>query len=285
MWRMPKELTCRKVKSFDGVTLNVCSNSWGGSNAPHLILLHGSPGKLSNWRYQIDEFVRRGVHVVAPDLRGYGDSGKPPSVRLEDYVKDLKVIADAVGADLRDSVIAGHSFGTMVALAYCREFDCGSLALIGPVLRLRTDFTDWFIRNLPPAIWKRLFFTNNPLTRSMYRKLFFSSRVSEEVFREFVEDMADYVASLPPHVFKYLYSMLDYDARDYAPKARLAGEAAVIVGDEDRVTPPEDARVVAQSLPKAELVVIEGAGHMVLYERPEEVNKAISKLLESLRRR
>ncbi len=282
MWKMPKGFECRSVKSFDGVVLNVCSNFWGGGRAPHLILLHGSPGKLSNWRYQIDEFVRRGVHVVAPDLRGYGDSGKPPSVSLRDYVEDLKVVAAATNADLRDSVIAGHSFGTMVALAYCSEFDCGSIALVGPVLRLRTDFTDWLIRNLPPAIWRRLLFTVNPLTKPMYRRLFFSSRVSDEVFREFVEDMGGYVASLPPHVFKYLYSMLDYDARRYASRARVGGRAAVVVGSEDRVTPPGDARVVARSLPNAELVVVEGAGHMVLYERPEAVNNVISKLLDSL---
>ncbi len=281
---MPEELKCRMIESFDGLRLKVCSNAWRSLKPPYIFMIHGSPGQLSNWRYQIDYLLSKGYSIVAYDLRGYGGSGKPLKAVLEDYVKDLKCVADSVNADLSESVIAGHSFGTMIALAYCSVSECGSLALVGPVYKLRTDFTDWVIQHLPPLIWRKLFFTYNPLTKSMYRKMFFSEGVEEPVFKEFIDENKEYIQSLPNQSFKYLYNMLDYDASRYCRKLRISGEVAVVVGDEDRVTPPEDAVRIHKLIPGSKLFIIRGAGHMVLYEKPSEVNKVLEELLKGLSR-
>jgi pimeloyl-ACP methyl ester carboxylesterase len=66
----------------------------------------------------------------------------------------------------------------------------------------------------------------------------------------------------------------------------LAGMAGlptlVIVGDEDKLTPPAQARVMADSIPGAQLVVIRSAGHLPTLERPVETTNAILAFLDGL---
>ncbi|HUE77365.1 MAG TPA: alpha/beta fold hydrolase, partial [Longimicrobiales bacterium] len=58
--------------------------------------------------------------------------------------------------------------------------------------------------------------------------------------------------------------------------------ALVIVGAEDAITPPEDARAMAAAIPHARLVVVDGAGHLPGLEQPEPVNALISEFLTKL---
>ena len=279
MWSPPKGLECRFIKSFDGVKLNVCSNSWGGRVEGRVaVLLHGSPGQLSNWRFQVDYLVERGLPVVAYDLRGYGKSGKPVKVTLSDYLQDLSTVLESLRVEDRQAVLVGHSFGTMVALPYAATREVPALCLVGPVTRLRTDFTDWIIQHLPPALWRRLFFTENFLTGRMYRKLFFSEETPGEIYEEFIRDNREYLESLPPHAFRYLYQLLDYDAGKYAPKVRA--DTTIVVGEEDKVTPPEESRRLHELIPGSKLLIVKGAGHMILYEKPDVINKEVEELLK-----
>ena len=54
----------------------------------------------------------------------------------------------------------------------------------------------------------------------------------------------------------------------------------VLVGSKDRITPLDHSRAIAEALPTAELVVVEGAGHMVQLERADEVNGHLRRLLD-----
>ncbi len=279
MWSPPKDFECRLIKSFDNVELNVCSNFWGRHvDGRVAVLLHGSPGQVSNWRFQVDHLVGGGYPVIAYDQRGYGKSGKPKRVTLEDYLRDLSAVLNALGVEDRQAVLVGHSFGTMVALPYATTREVPALCLIGSIVKLRTDFTDWIIQHLPPAFWRRLFFTENFLTRRMYRKLFFSRETPDEIYEEFIRDNKEYLESLPPHAFKYLYQLLDYDASKYAPKVRA--DTTIVVGEEDAVTPPEESRRLHELIPSSKLLIVKGAGHMILYEKPDIINKEIEELLK-----
>ena len=62
----------------------------------------------------------------------------------------------------------------------------------------------------------------------------------------------------------------------------LSIPALVICGAEDRFTPVKYSQYLAGSIPGAGLVLIEGAGHMVMIERPDEVNKAIDTFVENI---
>jgi pimeloyl-ACP methyl ester carboxylesterase len=83
---------------------------------PLVVLLHGFPETGQSWCAQVQALAAAGYTAVAPDLRGYGGSSKPP--RVEDYalmksVGDVAGIADALGAE-RFAVV-GHDWGGGIA--------------------------------------------------------------------------------------------------------------------------------------------------------------------------
>ncbi|EHI12696.1 alpha/beta fold hydrolase [Mycolicibacterium thermoresistibile] len=85
-------------------------------SGPLVLLVHGFPESWFCWREQIDAIAARGYRVAAPDMRGYGRSGKPAAV--EDYsilklVDDCVAIVTALGAE--EATIVGHDWGSMVA--------------------------------------------------------------------------------------------------------------------------------------------------------------------------
>jgi len=62
-------------------------------------------------------------------------------------------------------------------------------------------------------------------------------------------------------------------------------ETVVVCGERDLVTPPRNSEVIAAALPSARSVVVAGAGHMVMLERPDVVNDLLSDLVDRVRRK
>jgi pimeloyl-ACP methyl ester carboxylesterase len=88
-------------------------------SGPLIVLLHGFPENGSSWRHQIPELVRAGFRVVAPDLRGYGESPKPRGVdayRLTEIVDDLHALVQKLGDE--PFVLVGHDWGGFAAWYY-----------------------------------------------------------------------------------------------------------------------------------------------------------------------
>jgi pimeloyl-ACP methyl ester carboxylesterase len=84
--------------------------------ASPVILLHGFPEFWYAWRHQIPAFARAGLRVIAPDMRGYGDSDKPrgiASYSVETLADDVAQLVRAIGA--QRATIVGHDWGGMVA--------------------------------------------------------------------------------------------------------------------------------------------------------------------------
>ncbi len=81
-----------------------------------VILLHGFPDSADLWRFQVPALVGAGFRVIAPDLRGFGDTDKP--VGVDNYVI-FNAVADVLGImnalDLERAHIVGHDFGAGVA--------------------------------------------------------------------------------------------------------------------------------------------------------------------------
>ncbi|MBO0770535.1 MAG: alpha/beta hydrolase [Actinobacteria bacterium] len=97
---------------INGVSLYVEEH---GSGTP-VLLLHGWPDSARLWRHQIPFLTGHGFRVIAPDLRGFGRSGKPADVaeyRLRNSVADVAGILDALGVDAAH--VVGHDWGAAVA--------------------------------------------------------------------------------------------------------------------------------------------------------------------------
>jgi len=244
-----------------------------------MIFLHGSPGQLSNWKYQISYFEEK-YRVVAYDQRGYGRSDKPLEVTLNDYLEDLTSLMSKLKISAKDAVLIGHSFGGMIAQTYARDHILRGLVLIGSLVKIKPDIIDKIIWHLPPMFWRRLFFTENPFTRKMYRDLFFSPSTSDEIFEEFLEDNKEYLESLPAHVFRYMKFFKDYDASNWL--SEVSAPTLIIVGEDDKVTPKDESIKIHKLLPNSRLVILERAGHLVLYEKAKDLNKIINEFIEEL---
>ena len=100
-----------RTVATNGVNLHCAVDGDG----PLVILLHGFPECWYSWRHQIAALAPR-FRAVAPDLRGYGLSDKPPSVAayaLPELVADVRGLVEAFGE--RQAVIVGHDWGAPVA--------------------------------------------------------------------------------------------------------------------------------------------------------------------------
>jgi pimeloyl-ACP methyl ester carboxylesterase len=98
----------------DGVTLAVLDE---GEGKP-VVLLHGFPDSSHLWRHQVSTLVDAGLRVIAPDLRGFGESDKPEAV--EEYaisrsIRDVVAVLDTLDVD-RAHVVR-HDWGAAVAWA------------------------------------------------------------------------------------------------------------------------------------------------------------------------
>jgi pimeloyl-ACP methyl ester carboxylesterase len=82
----------------NGIWMHIAEKGKG----PLVLLIHGFPQLWSSWSYQINHLAEHGYHVVAPDMRGYGDSDCPPdpaSYTVFHLVGDLIGLLDQLGEE------------------------------------------------------------------------------------------------------------------------------------------------------------------------------------------
>jgi pimeloyl-ACP methyl ester carboxylesterase len=104
-------ITHRTVDS-NGIRLHIAEQGSG----PMVLMCHGFPESWYSWRHQMQALADAGFHAVAPDMRGYGQSDRPPGIdqySLFHLVGDMLGILDAL--DEKQAVIAGHDWGAPVA--------------------------------------------------------------------------------------------------------------------------------------------------------------------------
>jgi pimeloyl-ACP methyl ester carboxylesterase len=107
-------LTYRMIAVND-IELQVAIDGEGGGRGLAL-LLHGFPESAFSWRYQIPALVEAGYEVWAPNLRGYGESSKPPKVSdysMDRLLADIGALIDTAGRD--DVTLVGHDWGAAQA--------------------------------------------------------------------------------------------------------------------------------------------------------------------------
>lgn len=83
---------------------------------PLVVLLHGFPESWYSWRHQLRALAAEGYHVVAPDLRGYGQTDRPEPLEAYDILQlagDIVGLVQAIGE--QPAVIAGHDWGAWIA--------------------------------------------------------------------------------------------------------------------------------------------------------------------------
>jgi pimeloyl-ACP methyl ester carboxylesterase len=105
------QATHRTIKT-NGIQMHIAEQGSG----PLVLLCHGFPESWYSWRHQLKALSDAGFHVVAPDMRGYGQTDRPDAIdqyTLLHLVGDMVGVLDVMGE--QSAVIAGHDWGAPVA--------------------------------------------------------------------------------------------------------------------------------------------------------------------------
>jgi pimeloyl-ACP methyl ester carboxylesterase len=250
-----------------------------------LILIHGGLDHCRSWD-AIAQALQPHFHIMAPDLRGHGDSewAKGSSYSISDHVYDLSCLIRF--AELQDATIVGHSLGGMISLTYAGTYP-------SRVSRLAV-LDGAFLPGSRPA----------PMHEQMSRWIDQLDRIAEHVQSAFrtIEEAAQRLSArnkrLTPaqalHLARHgvrqnsdgLYRWkFDHYQRARAPYrilpsdytavwSRITCPTLLMWGDESFLPDPEAAGLLAH-FGQAELQKVTGAGHWLHHDRLDEVLAAL----------
>jgi pimeloyl-ACP methyl ester carboxylesterase len=235
------------------------------------VLLHAFPLDRRMWLAQKDELAQS-ARIIAPDLRGFGRSADLPVARsLEDHADDVAALLDKLR--IERATIAGASMGGYVALAFARRH-------AHRIARLALADT----RSLADSIEGRTARDQNialvrtegvpALVERMLPKLLGATASPDVVTR--VRSLGN--SQKPEGLTAALAAMRDRPDST-AVLSTLNVPSTVIVGEVDSISPPDEARAMAALLPRAEVEVIPGVGHLSNLEAPAAFTTALRRLL------
>ena len=149
---------------------------------PPVILCHGFPECWHSWRHQLPALAAAGYHAVAPDLRGYGQTDRPPALEAYDIFQlagDLVGLVNALGEG--PAILAGHDWGAMIAwhatLFRPDLFPALALLSVPYVPRRRMSETQWEAAKYPGRVFYQA------MLRSPHADAYFASDVRTRLLR------------------------------------------------------------------------------------------------------
>lgn len=271
----------RMVPTSDGGAIHVLER---GEGRPFL-LLHGVTETSLVWHYQLLDLVEAGYRVVAMDIRGHGRStAGSDGYSLVAMARDTYEVIEALA--LRQSIAVGHSMGAMVLLQLLADHAelvpeaIASLALVAtsasPVLGNGVPAAAaQMVRVLSPIAGRGHVRASAGVAGRMrppgdaaavYCRLAFGANPSP-THVEFLRAMTSAVPA--PIVAELVVTLLSLDVRATLPA--IKAPTLVVTGSRDLLTPVWHARYTASHIPVAELHVLAGCGHMVMFERRVEL--------------
>jgi pimeloyl-ACP methyl ester carboxylesterase len=230
-----------------------------------VVFIHGAGGSHQIWFHQLKGLGGR-RKVIALDLPGHGDSNGSGADRIEGYRDLLKEFLAERG--LHRTVLVGHSMGGAITQSFALAYPdrLAAIVLVGTGARLRVH----------PKIFAGL--RDDPagavgiITRSAR---------APDASPEEIEQDAEAMLRTPVEVIER--DLRACDAFDLMEQVKeIMTPALVICGTADLMTPPKYAEYLHQHITGSELAFISGAGHMVMLEKPDEVNRAIDAFLDRL---
>jgi len=261
-------------------------------SGPPVVLLHGLGATNASMLPPLWDLARD-HRVVAPDLPGFGGSGKP--IRSYDFpffAGWLRDFLDAVGID--KAVLIGNSLGGRIALEAGLSLSdrVERLVLLCPspaFIRGRQAVP--LVRLLRPELAVvPMLLTHKAVvevTRSMFAK---PERLRSEWYDSFADEFLRVFASPRGRVAFFSAARQVYLEKpsggdgfwDRLPA--LKRPALFVWGEKDWLVPARFAHHIGQALPKCESVVLADCGHVPQYELPVETNRLIRDFLGSSRR-
>jgi pimeloyl-ACP methyl ester carboxylesterase len=280
------------VRSGDGTMLH--AEVFGPDDGATLVLAHGWTEMLDYWAYIIKELSGQGIRIVAYDLRGHGDSepAADGDYAMARFGEDLDAVLHACVPQGQRAAVAGHSLGAMSIAAWAEHHDVAER--VRAVGLINTGVGDLIAQSLlfpVPAFAQAInkafavhgFLgaraplprTSTPASHAAIKYIAFGPEASPAQIA-FYERM---LVACPPDARASIGITMSEMELHHALE-RITVPTLVIAGDNDRLTPPSHARKIADMLPDLDrLLVLPETGHMAPLERPQEVSRALAKLL------
>lgn len=242
---------------------------WGTGEA--LLLVHGLGTSSELWCNQIDAFGPR-FRVVAPDLRGFGHSDKPGTpgcYSIDKFADDLIRLADKLG--IRKFHYLGTSMGGFIGQA---------IALREPRLLSRLILVHTAARmSIPPEIFQARISALRDLPMGEYAKMVAEQALAEGRQSRLFDWLSTMIAANDRNAYAQVLNegLNGFDVSQEIFKLQLP--VLVVVGDMDRVIPPEGGYELAAAIEGAKTWPLIHAGHIGYAEQPAAFNDAILSFL------
>ncbi len=240
-----------------------------------LVMIRGYSSSLKMWLFQVPDFSKE-FEFVLFDNRGAGETDKPDtpySIRM--FADDTIGLMDALEID--SAHILGISMGGMIAqeialnhperikkLILCAttvgaKGVNASLEIVSMIVRDPSMSEEEFYKRMVPVITTKEILENK-------------KDLVEKVFRMYVENAAPEYANR-----RQIEAIMFFDSYDLIQ--RINAPTLVLHGEDDVLVPPDNARILAERIPNANLVFIKG-GHLYNMEYPEEFNREVINFLK-----
>lgn len=219
-----------------------------------IVFQHGFAGVAESWEYQLAHFANR-YRVIAPDLRGHGQSDAPHSTySMSELVQDLHDVVEQLNVPEK-FVLAGHSFGGAVCIEFANAF--------------------------PERIEKLILVAcagEYPLPKIAALLFHIPVHVALPFWRYRRKWDAEY------HVLKNMFLNNMHGWQAWSQLRNITNDTLVITGERDNYFPRYVYDDVAKLIPGAEVHDVGSAKHKVQLERHDAVNRAIERFVESSKR-
>jgi 3-oxoadipate enol-lactonase len=241
-----------------------------------VVLLHAFPLNRTMWEPQIAALFAE-CRCIVPDLRGFGDSPTSGPYSMDQYADDIAALLDSL--QIERAVVCGLSMGGYIALAMVRRHRRLIRALVLADTRATADTPEGAAKRTDLMSLAR----DSGIEAVVERQLpGLIGKTTREKQPDLVRRIRDIMLQAPVDGIIGASEAMRSRPDSMELLATVDVPTLIVVGEEDAVTPPKDAKEMAQRIRGSRLEVIPAAGHLSNLERPAAFNTALADFVGSL---